>query len=730
MYRLLRLLVLLAISIPSLAQVPSVGSTNIVFSSTYCNRTNVSWDVGDGDGRIVVCRKGAPVTTQPNDNVYYIARDTFGSVASKIGTGTGEHVVYNGSGNSVIVFGLESNTTYYFAVFEFNGAGSTFSYKTDDEPSDSVTTEWINVDFSIDDPHQCENVDTFTFTANVSQSLNNPLSYNWSFGDTKTDTGYSVQHSYTKFGKFTVKLTATSLGCVGTFQRIDTVAPLPIVAFSLDESLNNNDTIQCYYNQDGSQNKFSFVSNVQFPYLATGYDFANYYWYFGDGDSSTQLNARNKRYDEPGIYRVSLIVRASKNKYIDWCVDSSFMYVEVKDRPLDSTKIFFSDTSMCLESNRFEFVNRSGVVAQTSTWYFGDGNSMNGDSVWHSYATPGMYNVLFEIIDTAGCYDKFSDSVEVVPQPNNFFNGLDPYYCQNNDKVFLDPNLGKGTFYGDNVDYRDSSFIPSQLGVNEVSYIYKINNCIDTFTLLTEVFPEPELDLRSDTSICEGTSIDLYAQKDSSTLEWSTGESDSIITVDQAGLYWVLKEYLFNGSHKCSTRDSVNVSVIEPPIISLGSDSTLCGGSVRYIDLTTSEATYTWSDGYVGPTRTIDQTGVYWVTVENKCGIDQDTVDLTVLPYACEIYIPNAFSPNGDNLNDVFRPIGQVEVTKMMIFNRWGEILYNSDESGNEYKFEWDGYYMGKRVQTGAYFYAITYLVPEGNFETIREASGPVYIVY
>lgn len=725
MYRLLKLLVFLALGVPVLAQVPSVGSSNIVFSSTYCNRTNVSWDVGDGDGRIVVCRKGAPVVTNPTDNVYYIPRDTFGKAASKIGTGTGEHVVYNGSGNSVIVFGLESNTTYHFAVFEYNGAGSVFSYKTDDEPSDSVTTEWIDVDFEIDDAHQCENVNLFTFTADVTQSLNNPLQYNWAFGDAQSDTGYSVAHSYNNYGKYTVRLTATSLGCKGTFERIDTVAPLPIVDFYLDPNVNNNDTIQCYYNQDGTQNKFSFISDVQFPYLATGYDFANFFWYFGDGDSSTQQNARNKRYREPGIYRVSLIVRASKNEYIDWCIDSSFLYVEVKDRPLDSTRIYFSDTSMCLNNNRFEFQNQTGVVPQTSTWYFGDGNSMDGDSVVHSYATPGLYRVLFEIVDTAGCYDKFSDTVEVVPQPNNFFNGLDPFYCEGDPIDYLDPNLGKGQFEGDNVNPVDSSFNPTQLGLNTISYIYQINNCVDTFTQTTWVMPVPRFSLIGDTSICIGSSIDLSVPRDSSTLQWNTGATDSFITVDQSGLYWVQKE---NGW--CSWRDSVDVKVISPPSISLGSDSTLCGGSVRTIDLTSDEATYTWNDGFIGPTRVIDQSGTYWVTVQNKCGIDGDTVDLIVLPYACEIYVPNAFSPNADNTNDVFRPVGQVDITQMMIFNRWGEILYDSEEAGNENKFEWDGYYMDERVQTGAYFFVITYLLPEGGSEKITEVSGVVYVLY
>lgn len=700
------------------AQVPSVASSNIVFSNTYCNRTNISWDVGNGNGRIVIARKAAPVTYSPSDNTYYIARDTFGKVASKVGTD--EYVVYNGSSNSVIVFGLEANTVYHFAVFEYNGAGSVFSYKTTNRPTDSVKTEWLNAGFTVNYPHQCENVDTFHFFEDVTQSGSESVTYNWSFGDGRTSTAANPVHSYTNYGIYTVRLTATTTGCVHTTTFMDTVAPLPRVNFILDPDSANNTAIQCFYNQDGSQNRFSFESAVQNPYLGTEIDDATYNWHFGDGSAVfTSRNVRKKRYQQPGIYRVTLIVSTTKNT-IDFCTDSFAMYVEVKPRPLDSTKIWFSDTSMCLNSNFFEFQNRTGTVG-TSTWTFGDGNSANGDSVSHSYATAGKYRVLFEIVDTAGCYDMFSDSVEVVPQPNNFFNGLKMNYCLGDPKSYLKPNLSGGTFTGNSVSAFDSSFTPAQLGLHYVSYIYRINNCIDTFTAKTVVMPYPELELGPDTSICVGSNIILSDTKDSSSFIWSTGATDSFIDINSTGLYWAEKN---NGW--CKIRDSVNLAVIDPPAISLGTDSTLCGGAVREVNVSAAEGSYSWSDGYQGPTRAITESGKYWVTVSNKCGEASDTVDLIILPYACEIYIPSAFSPNGDELNNVFRPIGQMEVTRMLIFNRWGEILYETFDP----KPEWDGYYLGARVQQDVYFYLITYEKPEGSYTVPTNVSGFVHVVY
>jgi gliding motility-associated-like protein len=72
------------------------------------------------------------------------------------------------------------------------------------------------------------------------------------------------------------------------------------------------------------------------------------------------------------------------------------------------------------------------------------------------------------------------------------------------------------------------------------------------------------------------------------------------------------------------------------------------------------------------------------------------------------IYVPSAFTPNGDNLNDVFRPIGrQVTIIRFSVYNRYGERVFvsaNGDGAG------WDGMYKGKPCDVGTYFYQVEYL--------------------
>jgi gliding motility-associated-like protein len=69
------------------------------------------------------------------------------------------------------------------------------------------------------------------------------------------------------------------------------------------------------------------------------------------------------------------------------------------------------------------------------------------------------------------------------------------------------------------------------------------------------------------------------------------------------------------------------------------------------------------------------------------------------------LYIPNAFTPNGDGLNDEFAPVGYgVKQFEMKIFNRWGELIFTTDDIQNK----WDGTYLGEKVQPGSYVYDVT----------------------
>ncbi len=86
------------------------------------------------------------------------------------------------------------------------------------------------------------------------------------------------------------------------------------------------------------------------------------------------------------------------------------------------------------------------------------------------------------------------------------------------------------------------------------------------------------------------------------------------------------------------------------------------------------------------------------------------------------ITIPNAFTPNTDGINDIFRVQGQnIKTLNGKIFNRWGQELFAwSDVNGG-----WDGMYKGKDVPEGTYFYAITVVFEDGE---IKSFTGSILL--
>lgn len=104
---------------------PSTQATTITFPNRTKSSIELSWTSGNGANRVVVAHEGAAVDSNPVDGTAYTANSTFGSGTQ---IGTGNYVVYSGSGNSVTVTGLKTNTTYHFRVYEFNGSSGTANY--------------------------------------------------------------------------------------------------------------------------------------------------------------------------------------------------------------------------------------------------------------------------------------------------------------------------------------------------------------------------------------------------------------------------------------------------------------------------------------------------------------------------------------------------------------------------------------------------------------------------
>ncbi len=221
------------------------------------------------------------------------------------------------------------------------------------------------------------------------------------------------------------------------------------------------------------------------------------------------------------------------------------------------------------------------------------------------------------------------------------------------------------------------------------------NNCgLSTDSININFSVPPTVNLGNDQTVCDTGSLVLDANGANLTYLWNDGSTDSTIEVNETGTYWV------EVANICGTStDSINVEFSNAPIIDLGDDRTLCDSTSLSLDVTINNGIYTWQDGSNQPALEVDQSGTYWVEVENSCGVAVDTIKL-VFPELTNLVIPNVFTPNQDGINDFFVIDSRLIGSSLNVFHRSGIRIYESID----YQNDWDG----NGLPSGSYFWTIT----------------------
>ena len=167
-----------------------------------------------------------------------------------------------------------------------------------------------------------------------------------------------------------------------------------------------------------------------------------------------------------------------------------------------------------------------------------------------------------------------------------------------------------------------------------------------------------------------------------------------------------------------------DVSVCECSFeFNLGKDTTLCDGETIILNPNMPNAIYTWQDSSHTSSYTVTKPGIYWLRAYfPDYGITtSDTIEII----KCNsINIPNAFTPNADGKNDVFKieTIKEIIDFKLIIYNRWGELIYESTDKNKG----WDGTYKGKTVPQDVYVYMLTGTIKDTGEQIKRTGSVTV----
>jgi gliding motility-associated-like protein len=229
------------------------------------------------------------------------------------------------------------------------------------------------------------------------------------------------------------------------------------------------------------------------------------------------------------------------------------------------------------------------------------------------------------------------------------------------------------------------------------------NGCITQDSVIISYIERPSFSLGSDTTLCEGDSVTYSLNILGATYEWSDGSTTNQITITTPGLYWV--EVSLNG---CKSRDSITVSYDFLPVVSFGEDKEVCFGQSFFLDALDPNATaYEWQDGSTKSRFYVFESGKYHAKATNYCGVSLDTINIIVKECDCNFFVPNAFSPNGDGVNDSFGPTYSCDIIyfELQVFNRWGELIYQT----TDINAPWEAKINNEPLPLGAYIYKIRY---------------------
>jgi gliding motility-associated-like protein len=387
---------------------------------------------------------------------------------------------------------------------------------------------------------------------------------------------------------------------------------------------------------------------------------STYHWDFGDPDiKSDSSNVKNPtwKYSNFGTYLITLIINGGTP-----CADTTSSTVSAF--PLLLPKITTPSIEQCMKQNHFDFFSDNSIYQGNSIsflWDFGadaqppTSTQKNPSNI--VYTTPGIHQVNLQInISDNGCNKKDSNYVQINSEPvvNYDINTNTECYLTTRVQFIDHTQTGVGLNYqwgfGDGT-FETSKLNPLHIYSDTGTYMTKLvvttaNNCKDSISLPVKV---------------------------------------SLLPIPQAGFI--------------STPQDTSIFYPEVTLVDKSKGKTACE--------------IYWGDGTVSNdcdnTHTYTQPGTYTIMqiVTNAEGCRDSSYSEAHIRPEFLFFIPNAFTPNNDDINDVFMPkLFGVHNYTFMVFDRWGEKVFETKDVNTG----WDGSIKSKRLATNELFsYKITF---------------------
>lgn len=532
------------------------------------------------------------------------------------------------------------------------------------------------------------------------QNLNpSPLNqtYLWDFGDGNTSTDVSPNHTYKDTGIYTIKLSVNKgQVCGEEATSVIKVFPGFVPDFSFKGICFNKPTI--------------FTDNT-----TTAYGVVNSWkWNFSDPTNTNGTSTRQNpayTYKDMGTKNVQLIVTNSKG-----CVDTIVKPVQVMDKP--ALSVAFKDTLICNgDPLQLRARGDDGVYSWTPATSMINGNTPEPT------VTPVTTTKYFVKLDAEGCINNDSVNVRVVDFVTlKAFN--DTTICTT-DTAMLGANTNGLRFaWSPTTGVQDPTKLYTTVrptATTTYTITARIGRCTATDDITIATVPYPTANAGADTTLCYFTTARLQGSMVASSFTWTPAAqlvNSNSLSPATIGLRtttrFVLTVRDVLGCPK-PVSDTVVVRVLPKINAFAGRDTAVVLGQPLQLQATGGVG-YRWE-----PSTFLSNVAIanpvarfnsefenlkYKVIVSNEANcIDSAFVNVRVFTTPPSVFVPDAFTPNGDGKNDVFKPVaaGIAQMDYFRVYNRWGQLVFSTSVNGQG----WDGKIKGQDQGSATFVWVV-----------------------
>lgn len=563
----------------------------------------------------------------------------------------------------------------------------------------------------------------------------------WDFGNGQTTSGLNPTTSYPTPGDKIIKHTVTTIeGCESdTLYKIVHMYTNPVVDFTFTDSV-------CL----GKPTLFfGSISNAVGDSGALAWN-----WSIDNISTGIFMNVQNPTYTylTPGNHTVLLTAihpnyhQSPGNTNSNACFGLAFKNIFVVNKP---TAYFKQNTICQAATTTFTDSSYTSDGIPINQWWWALGNS--GLSIQQNppanYTIAGADTIRLVVHNAKGCAsDTLKQPIVIHSKPIANF-GYSNTLCSTLPMQFSDSSKVTGGYVVNKWSwlYNTAEWSTAQnpsktftAGTQTVQLVATSNmGCVSDLVAKTfYINPTPDVTINFNDA-CKNALVDFSAVDNSGTVtqwKWAFGDGGIANTQNAQHAYTANGTYkvkLFaSASNGCYSDSLTGDIVIYSTNVFAGNDTIAAAGQPVQLNAT-GGLSYIWSPAFdlndaniANPIAILAATQTFTVRAFTPEGCESFD-DITVKIYkGPDIYLPNAFTPNADGLNDVFKgtPVGIKQFNYLKVFNRWGQLLFST----SDYTKGWDGNWRGQKQNSGIFVVMVNAIDFKGN---VINKKGTVMLI-